>query len=238
MAEPQNERDRVGAGVTRDQLAAPGAVNEEPRTGTSGAAVELKNRASELTGKVKAKASEQAEELKATAMEKKDELKDRAAAKVDEEKYNLGIRVQALARALHQAGESLERDGENGLARWGHQAAEQVERFSGYLDRRDFNGFVGDLENSARDNPGTFVGGSFAAGLLVARFLRASRPDAETAQPSNESVAEGAAARQPGRSWQSGSIAPQSMAAAPRRPARSEESLPTDDRSGHGGTHG
>lgn len=85
-------------------------------------------------------------------------------------------RVDTLARALRRAGDALESEGEEDLGRYGRETAERVERFGDYLDRRDVNGLVHDLEGTARSNPAAFIGSTFAAGLLLGRFLRSSSP--------------------------------------------------------------
>lgn len=45
-----------------------------------------------------------------------------------------------------------------------------------YLEDEDSRVLLHDLEDVARRNPGAFIGLSFAAGLTVGRFLRASEP--------------------------------------------------------------
>ena len=47
----------------------------------------------------------------------------------------------------------------------------------GYLDEETAPAMLSDLEDAARSNPATFLGTSFAAGLALGRFLRASEPE-------------------------------------------------------------
>ena len=141
----------------------------------------VKAKADEAKHAVKEKAEETKETLKAAGREQKERLEARAEEKVSAQKQIAAGKAHALASALREAGATLERDGEAELARYGRQAAEQVERAAGYLERNDLNGFVHDLERTAREHPGGFVGGTFAAGLMLGRFLRSSRPDPDAA---------------------------------------------------------
>jgi hypothetical protein len=150
---------------------------EEVKTQGEGTKEAVKAKADEAKHAVKEKAEETKETLKAAGREQKERLEARAEEKVAAQKQVAARRAHALASALREAGATLERDGEAELGRYGRQAAEQVERAAGYFERNDLNGFVHDLERTARDHPGAFVGGTFAAGVMLGRFLRSSRPE-------------------------------------------------------------
>jgi hypothetical protein len=60
------------------------------------------------------------------------------------------------------------------IGQYADRAAEQVERFSGFLRERDADQLIGEAENLARRQPAVFLGGAFALGVLGARFLKAS----------------------------------------------------------------
>lgn len=164
-------------------------ANREPRSGglgevraeAEGAKETVKAKADAAKRAVKEKAEETKETLKAEGREQKERLEARAEEKVSAQKQVAAGKAHALASALREAGATLERDGEAELARYGRQAAEQVERAAGYLERNDLNGFVHDLERAAREHPGAFVGGTFAAGVMLGRFLRSSRPEPDAA---------------------------------------------------------
>jgi hypothetical protein len=61
-----------------------------------------------------------------------------------------------------------------GLCELAERAAQQVDRASRYLRRSEVRDVVRDLEDLARRRPAAFVGGSLAAGLLLARFFKSS----------------------------------------------------------------
>jgi hypothetical protein len=115
--------------------------------------------------------------VKTEVRERAQEMKQEVRGRVEEKKQVASEKVHALARALRAAGDTLEDDGESALARYGRQAADQVERLASYIDGNDTSGMIRQFEHIARDNPAAFTGSTFAAGLLLGRFLRSSRPD-------------------------------------------------------------
>jgi len=71
-----------------------------------------------------------------------------------------------------------------GLAELAERAARQVDRASLYLRRSELRDVARDVEDLARRRPAAFVGGSFAAGLVLARIFKGSgerRPFAKLA---------------------------------------------------------
>ena len=61
-----------------------------------------------------------------------------------------------------------------GLCELTERAAGQVERASRYVRRSELREMVRDLEELARRRPAVLVGGSFATGMLLARFFKSS----------------------------------------------------------------
>lgn len=120
------------------------------------------------------------EDVKQTAVRAGERAQARVREEVREGKDTAAKKVNAIAHALRRVGESLDEEGESDLARYGRRTAEQIDRFAGYLDRKDVRGLMSDLEGAARRNPGTFVATTFAAGLLLGRFIRSSAPEDES----------------------------------------------------------
>jgi hypothetical protein len=84
-----------------------------------------------------------------------------------------GSRLAATAPAAPPAAVGLDA-ATRGLAELMDRAAEQVDRASDYLYENEVKDLVRDLEGFARRRPALFVGGSLAAGFLLARFLKSS----------------------------------------------------------------
>ena len=82
--------------------------------------------------------------------------------------------MEGVANALRQTGEQLHEQDQGSVGRYAEQAAEQAERFSGYLRDRDANQLLNDVEDFARERPAIFLGGAFLLGAAAARFLKSS----------------------------------------------------------------
>jgi uncharacterized protein YjbJ (UPF0337 family) len=83
-------------------------------------------------------------------------------------------RLGSVAGALRDVGNRLQQQDGAGFGQYAVRAADQVDRLSGYLRDRDLKTFVRDTERLARRHPDVFLGGTFLAGLLLARFLKSS----------------------------------------------------------------
>ena len=59
----------------------------------------------------------------------------------------------------------------------GPVAADTIQQASKYLENKSVGEVVSDVEDFARREPLIFLGGTFAVGLLLGRFLKASAPD-------------------------------------------------------------
>lgn len=94
---------------------------------------------------------------------------------VSKQKDEAAEKLDGVAGALRDVGNRLqEQDGAAGFGQYAVRAADQVDRLSGYLRDRDLNSFFRDTEGFARRHPDVFLGGTFLAGLLLARFLKSS----------------------------------------------------------------
>jgi len=90
--------------------------------------------------------------------------------------------VESLAAAAHKAAESL--DGKSsGIAGVLHEAADGLDRMSHSFRDRDVGEIYGTLHDFARRQPLTFMAGTFAAGLLLARFLKTSSEKPRLSEP-------------------------------------------------------
>ncbi|HEX4494557.1 MAG TPA: hypothetical protein VIE43_02720 [Thermoanaerobaculia bacterium] len=101
---------------------------------------------------------------------------------VDQQKGQAADRLGDLASALREAGHSLDEGRSAGaVAPYTDIAARQVERLSRYVRDSDLRSFVRDAETFARRRPEVFLGGTLVAGLMLARFFKASRSAASIA---------------------------------------------------------
>ena len=124
--------------------------------------------------KVKQEARNLMDEAKRETASLASQARDQVQGLVAERKDQMANRLGSLAGVLHDAGRRLDDEDGGGFGRYAHRAAEQVDRLSNYLRDRDLDSFVHDSETLARRRPELFLGGAFLAGVLLARFLKAS----------------------------------------------------------------
>lgn len=119
------------------------------------------------------------ESVGAVTTEAIDQVKDKASSVLGEQKANLASGVASVADSIRQVGENLGKSNENNqiaalAGKYGDTLAGQVEKFSSYIEDKDYKELMRDIEQFARRNPALFVGGAFALGVLAARFLKSS----------------------------------------------------------------
>ena len=115
----------------------------------------------------------------AAAGEAVGQAKEKAGSVLDEQKTNLASGITSVADSIRQVGENLSNANENNqvaafAGKYSDTLAQQVEKFSNYIDEKEITELARDVEQFARRNPLMFVGGAFALGILAARFLKSS----------------------------------------------------------------
>ena len=110
-----------------------------------------------------------------------DGVKEEADRLFDEQKGRVGSKVERWGKAIHQAAHALHAVKADGAADVVDSVADRIGAMSSYLEERSLGDLLEDANDVARRHPGIMLGGMFAAGLLAARFLKASasRDDAE-----------------------------------------------------------
>ncbi len=107
------------------------------------------------------------------------QAKDKAVSVIGDQKTNLATGINSVADSIRQIGENIGgKDDDSQIAalagKYGDSLAGQVEKFSSYVEDKDFKEIMGDVETFARRNPAMFVGGAFLLGVAAARFLKSS----------------------------------------------------------------
>ena len=125
----------------------------------------------------KGQAKDLASQAKDETVKMAGQARDQITQAVSERKDQAANRLGGLAGALRDTANKLQEDDASGFGKYADQAAEQVDRFSRYLKDNDLRGFVRDTEAVARRHPDLFLGGTFLAGLVLARFLKSSAPE-------------------------------------------------------------
>jgi hypothetical protein len=104
------------------------------------------------------------------------QVREKAASQLNEQKTRATDSLGNVAQAVRQSTQHLRDQQYDTVAQFVERAADQIERFSNHLRQRDLNDLVSEAQRFARQQPGVFIGSSFAAGMLAARFIKASRP--------------------------------------------------------------
>jgi gas vesicle protein len=138
-------------------------VHDSPGATSAGAGDQTKQKAQEVAGQAQEKAHEAA-----------GQAKNRLAVEVDRRSSEAGERLQSTAGDVRSVGQELRKQGKDKPAELAERAAEQVERFGGYLHGADGDRLLHDVEDFGRRNPWAVVAGGLATGFLASRFLKAS----------------------------------------------------------------
>ncbi len=83
--------------------------------------------------------------------------------------------IGVVSDAFRTVSQRLRDQNQETIARYADTAAANVDRFSGYLRQHDADYIINEAENFIRRRPVLVVGGAFAAGFLMARFLKSSK---------------------------------------------------------------
>jgi hypothetical protein len=103
------------------------------------------------------------------------QAQEQAKSAIAERKDIAATRLNTVADALRQTGTQMRDQDEDWIARYSNQVADRVENFASFLENRDVEDLMHEVEDFARRKPELFLGGAFTLGLLVARFLKSSQ---------------------------------------------------------------
>ena len=143
----------------------PGTTPTE--TGSTSQSGQVKEQAKQQTQQVAHQARQQASDL---ANRGGEQLKGQLA----NQKHNAAQRMSPVQAALRETAQQLRNQGQGPVADYADSAADQVERFAGYLRENDVDSLLNDARGFARRNPAVFLGSGVALGFLATRFLKSS----------------------------------------------------------------
>jgi hypothetical protein len=123
-----------------------------------------------------------AEEAKGQASGVAEQVKHETTGLLRNQKDMAAQRLNAVAHSLRRTGEVLAEEEDPTIGRYAEGLANQVERFSSYLESRDLGDLMSEAQAMARRQPELFVAGSLALGFLLGRFLKSSEPRTEPYQ--------------------------------------------------------
>jgi hypothetical protein len=103
-----------------------------------------------------------------------EQARQQAKSQVGSQLDQAGEGLAHVAQAVTAVGRELREQDQAGLAQYTDQAAEQLDRLAGYLRTNDIDQVINQVQRFARRKPALFLGSTFVAGLLGARFLKTS----------------------------------------------------------------
>jgi len=158
---------------TNQPLAAAGSA-ESPASGPKTSIPPTdRSQFEEIKSEVKSKGKEAFAEAKSGAQESLHEARQASRGFIRERQSMLAGKLDEYQQAVRAATESLQRE-DSQLAGPAGKAANQLERIAGYLRHNEPEEFIEDLGGLVRRRPEVAFGGLFIAGLVAARFLKAS----------------------------------------------------------------
>ena len=125
-------------------------------------------------GEAQEKAQEVADQAQEKAREAAGNVREGIRRQIDDRSTEAGERVSGTARDLRSVGEELRKQGKDTPAKLADRAAEQTEKVGVYLKQRGPDEMLEDVEDFGRQRPWAVLAGGVAAGVLAARFLKAS----------------------------------------------------------------
>jgi hypothetical protein len=133
-------------------------------------------------GQVTEQAKQQGQQIAQQARQQAGDLANRGTEQVKSQlanqKHEASQRMVPIQSALRETGQQLRKQGQGSVAGYADQAADQVERFSGYLRETEVDEIVDEARGFARRRPAVFLGGAVALGFLATRFLKSTSQEA------------------------------------------------------------
>ena len=105
-------------------------------------------------------------------------VKEKAKSQLNAQKSRATDQLDSFAQSVRQSTRRLRDERHDAVAAMLERGVDELERFAARLRDRDIDEFLADLERFGRRQPALFLGSSLAAGLLLARFAKASDADA------------------------------------------------------------
>lgn len=99
----------------------------------------------------------------------------RAKSQIENQKSRAADSLSAVANALRDSGEQLRQRDEAAIAPVMDRVADGVDRLSGFLNSKNVDEMMRDVQSFARRRPEIFLGAFFTLGLVASRFLKSGQ---------------------------------------------------------------
>lgn len=106
-----------------------------------------------------------------------DQLRNRASDALTHQKDRAAQGLGSIVEAVRSTSRNLGDANQPGIAKYVNNAADSLQRWVQTFEHKDIREIVEDVQQFGRRRPALFIGASFGAGLLGARFLKSSARD-------------------------------------------------------------
>jgi ElaB/YqjD/DUF883 family membrane-anchored ribosome-binding protein len=112
------------------------------------------------------------------------QIKLQARTVISDQKTRLSRRLETIVYSLRNSGSKLREQDQSSTAEIAEKGAEEVERLSESLRRKDVDELIKDVEEFARQRPAVFAGMALAAGFLLGQVISSSRESLRSSEES------------------------------------------------------
>ena len=145
--------------------------------GTTPAETGSDSQGEQVTEQAKQRSQQVAQQTQQKAGQLAEQTRQQVKSRLATQKDQAAERLTPIKTALQDTGQQLRNQNQGSVAEYADKAAEQVERFSGYLRESDVDEIIDEVRNFARSRPALFLGGAAALGFFGTRFLKSSSED-------------------------------------------------------------
>lgn len=131
-------------------------------------------------GQAKQQSQEVAQQGQQKASEAAEQGREKTAGQLDTQKERAAGQIEGISRALRQTGEQLREQDQGSIGNYADQGAEQAERLANFLQEKEGEELIREVEDFARNRTAVFLGGAFVVGVAAARFLKSSAGQRES----------------------------------------------------------
>ncbi len=129
-------------------------------------------------GNIRGKVQEVTQGLKEKAVEKAhdatQQLRSRGEGLINQQKQRITSELGAFAGLCRDTADRLRQENRTSAAHYADLASQKMDQACDYIEHRDVNQMLRDVEGFARRRSEIVLGAMFVAGLVLARFIKAS----------------------------------------------------------------
>ena len=115
------------------------------------------------------------------------QAKGKVSEQVDQRSTDAGRQVTTVAQDVRSVAQELRTQGKDKPAQYAEQAADRVESAGQWLEQKNGDELLRDVEDFARRNPWAVAAGGLVLGLAASRLLKASSTERYRSSQSNGS---------------------------------------------------